>query len=77
MNVPLFSQSDIRVPDFPANEAKGSHTVPFTSTIFIEQSDFREVREVLILLYPHIIRRILQFYMMINSVLFADDGEGL
>lgn len=33
------------VPDFPANEAKGSHTVPFTRTIYIEQSDFREVRK--------------------------------
>uniref|UniRef100_A0A7N6BC58 Glutamine--tRNA ligase n=1 Tax=Anabas testudineus TaxID=64144 RepID=A0A7N6BC58_ANATE len=32
----------LRVPDFPANEAQGSHTVPFTRTIFIEQSDFRE-----------------------------------
>ena len=41
----LLSQSDVRVPDFPANEARGSHTVPFTRTIFIEQSDFREVRE--------------------------------
>ncbi|XP_068453589.1 glutamine--tRNA ligase [Clinocottus analis] len=38
-------KSDVRVPDFPANEAKGSHTVPFTRTIFIEQSDFREVME--------------------------------
>uniref|UniRef100_A0A667YHP7 Glutamine--tRNA ligase n=1 Tax=Myripristis murdjan TaxID=586833 RepID=A0A667YHP7_9TELE len=35
----------VRVPDFPANEAKGSHVVPFTRTIFIEQSDFREVME--------------------------------
>lgn len=44
--VDLFSlQSDVRVPDFPANESKGSHVVPFTRTIFIEQSDFREVRE--------------------------------
>uniref|UniRef100_A0A3B4WQA3 Glutamine--tRNA ligase n=1 Tax=Seriola lalandi dorsalis TaxID=1841481 RepID=A0A3B4WQA3_SERLL len=44
-NLPENSQSDVRVPDFPANEAKGSHTVPFTRTIFIEQSDFREVME--------------------------------
>ncbi|XP_029011138.1 glutamine--tRNA ligase [Betta splendens] len=44
-NLPESSQSDVRVPDFPANEAKGSHTVPFTRTIFIEQSDFREVLE--------------------------------
>uniref|UniRef100_A0A4W6ES60 Glutamine--tRNA ligase n=1 Tax=Lates calcarifer TaxID=8187 RepID=A0A4W6ES60_LATCA len=41
-NLPEDSQSDVRVPDFPANEAKGSHMVPFTCTIFIEQSDFRE-----------------------------------
>lgn len=41
---PLFLQSEVKVPDFPANEAKGSHMVPFTSTIFIEQSDFKEVR---------------------------------
>uniref|UniRef100_A0A8C7Z2X1 Glutamine--tRNA ligase n=1 Tax=Oryzias sinensis TaxID=183150 RepID=A0A8C7Z2X1_9TELE len=41
----LPENSDVRVPDFPANEAKGSHTVPFTRTIFIEQSDFREVME--------------------------------
>ena len=36
-------QMDVHVPDFPANEAMGSHVVPFTRTIFIEQSDFREV----------------------------------
>lgn len=41
----FVSQSDVRVPDFPGNEAKGSHVVAFTRTIFIEQSDFREVRE--------------------------------
>ncbi|XP_058499969.1 glutamine--tRNA ligase [Solea solea] len=45
MNLPENTQSEVRVPDFPANEAKGSHTVPFTRTIFIEQSDFREVME--------------------------------
>uniref|UniRef100_A0A8C4EW92 Glutamine--tRNA ligase n=1 Tax=Dicentrarchus labrax TaxID=13489 RepID=A0A8C4EW92_DICLA len=44
-NLPENSKSDVRVPDFPANEAKGSHVVPFTRTIFIEQSDFREVME--------------------------------
>uniref|UniRef100_A0A7N8WKD3 Probable glutamine--tRNA ligase n=1 Tax=Mastacembelus armatus TaxID=205130 RepID=A0A7N8WKD3_9TELE len=44
-NLPESSKSDVRVPDFPANEAKGSHTVSFTRTIFIEQSDFREVME--------------------------------
>ncbi|CAJ1084946.1 glutamine--tRNA ligase isoform X2 [Xyrichtys novacula] len=45
INLPENSKSDVRVPDFPANEAKGSHTVPFTKTIFIEHSDFREVME--------------------------------
>ncbi|XP_037333622.2 glutamine--tRNA ligase [Pungitius pungitius] len=44
-NLPEHSQSDVRVPNFPANEAKGSHTVPFARTIFIEHSDFREVME--------------------------------
>ncbi|KAE8293623.1 Glutamine--tRNA ligase [Larimichthys crocea] len=44
-NLPESSKSDVRVPDFPGNEAKGSHVVAFTRTIFIEQSDFREVME--------------------------------
>ncbi|XP_072223900.1 glutamine--tRNA ligase isoform X2 [Leuresthes tenuis] len=44
-NLSESAQSDVRVPDFPASEAKGSHTVPFTRTIFIEQADFREVME--------------------------------
>ncbi|XP_056129518.1 glutamine--tRNA ligase [Lampris incognitus] len=39
------TKSDVQVPDFPANVARGSHVVPFTRTIFIEQSDFREVME--------------------------------
>uniref|UniRef100_A0A8C2KU51 Glutamine--tRNA ligase n=1 Tax=Cyprinus carpio TaxID=7962 RepID=A0A8C2KU51_CYPCA len=41
----LPTSTEVRVPDFPANEAKGSHVVPFSKTIFIEQSDFREVME--------------------------------
>uniref|UniRef100_A0A9J8D9F0 Glutamine--tRNA ligase n=1 Tax=Cyprinus carpio carpio TaxID=630221 RepID=A0A9J8D9F0_CYPCA len=41
-NLPTSAQTEVRVPDFPANEAKGSHVVPFSKTIFIEQSDFRE-----------------------------------
>ncbi|KAK5863773.1 hypothetical protein PBY51_000778 [Eleginops maclovinus] len=44
-NLAENAKSDVRVPDFPANESKGSHTVPFKRTIFIEQSDFREVME--------------------------------
>uniref|UniRef100_H3DKM7 glutamine--tRNA ligase n=1 Tax=Tetraodon nigroviridis TaxID=99883 RepID=H3DKM7_TETNG len=44
-NLPEGAKSEVQVPNFPANEAKGSHTVPFSATIFIEQSDFREVME--------------------------------
>ncbi|XP_056102716.1 glutamine--tRNA ligase [Rhinichthys klamathensis goyatoka] len=44
-NLPTNAQKELRVPDFPANEAKGSHVVSFSKTIFIEQSDFREVME--------------------------------
>ncbi|CAM4714370.1 unnamed protein product [Leuciscus chuanchicus] len=44
-NLPSNAQKELRVPDFPANEAKGSHVVSFSKTIFIEQSDFREVME--------------------------------
>nr|XP_060622474.1 glutamine--tRNA ligase [Anolis sagrei ordinatus] len=34
---------DVLVPNFPADETKGFHKVPFQPTVFIEQSDFREV----------------------------------
>ncbi|KAI1893032.1 hypothetical protein AGOR_G00139710 [Albula goreensis] len=44
-NMPPTTQVEVCVPDFPANEARGSHTVPFTHTIYIEHSDFREVME--------------------------------
>lgn len=44
-NLSASAQSEVKVPNFPANEAKGSHMVPFTSTIFIEQGDFKEVME--------------------------------
>ncbi|TRY96871.1 hypothetical protein DNTS_015421 [Danionella cerebrum] len=45
IDLPAGARRELRVADFPANEAKGSHTVPFSNTIFIEQSDFREVME--------------------------------
>ncbi|MED6273549.1 putative glutamine--tRNA ligase [Characodon lateralis] len=44
-NLPKETKMDVRVPNFPANEDKGTHTIPFTRTVFIEQSDFREVME--------------------------------
>ncbi|XP_058027217.1 glutamine--tRNA ligase [Ahaetulla prasina] len=34
---------NILVPNFPADETKGFHEVPFQPTLYIEQSDFREV----------------------------------
>uniref|UniRef100_A0ACB8EGL3 Uncharacterized protein n=1 Tax=Sphaerodactylus townsendi TaxID=933632 RepID=A0ACB8EGL3_9SAUR len=43
-NFPAPHQAlDILVPNFPADETKGFHKVPFQSTVYIEQSDFREV----------------------------------
>ncbi|KAG5838454.1 hypothetical protein ANANG_G00223870 [Anguilla anguilla] len=44
-NMPSTTQVEVRIPDFPANEERGSHTVPFAHTIYIERSDFREVME--------------------------------
>lgn len=34
------------MPNFPADETKGFHHVPFLPTLYIEQSDFREVSQV-------------------------------
>ncbi|XP_043564583.1 glutamine--tRNA ligase [Chiloscyllium plagiosum] len=44
-NFPSDQPLKISVPNFPADENKGFHTVPITSTIYIEQSDFREASE--------------------------------
>ncbi|XP_068108759.1 glutamine--tRNA ligase [Hyperolius riggenbachi] len=44
-NFPAEKAFDVPVPNFPADESKGSHTVPFSSTVYIEQTDFREVME--------------------------------
>ncbi|XP_076447840.1 glutamine--tRNA ligase-like [Babylonia areolata] len=41
-NFPADHSGKVVVPNFPADESKGSHSVPLTSTIFIERSDFRE-----------------------------------
>ena len=43
-NFTASEPTEIEVPDFPADESKGSHRVPFEKTVYIEQSDFREVR---------------------------------
>uniref|UniRef100_A0A8C5QMP1 glutamine--tRNA ligase n=1 Tax=Leptobrachium leishanense TaxID=445787 RepID=A0A8C5QMP1_9ANUR len=41
-NFPAEKAIDVSVPNFPADESRGFHTVPFTSTVYIEQTDFRE-----------------------------------
>ncbi|XP_052780975.1 glutamine--tRNA ligase-like [Mya arenaria] len=41
-NFPGDHSGEITVPDFPADEARGSHKIPFTKTVYIERSDFRE-----------------------------------
>lgn len=44
-NFPSEKVLEVTVPNFPADESKGFHKVPFSSTVYIEQSDFREVME--------------------------------
>ncbi|KAM4651239.1 glutamine--tRNA ligase [Discoglossus pictus] len=44
-NFPAEKAIEVSVPNFPADESKGFHTVPFTSTVYIEQTDFKEVME--------------------------------
>lgn len=43
-NYPSDKPTPVTVPNFPGNEAMGTHTVPFDKEIWIERSDFREVR---------------------------------
>lgn len=45
-NLPTDFPKEISVPDFPANEAKGSHPVSFGSTLYIEKEDFKEVSRI-------------------------------
>lgn len=42
-DLPGDAPSEVQVPNFPANDKKGCHKVSFARTIYIEQSDFREV----------------------------------
>lgn len=41
-NFPAEHPGVITVPDFPADESKGSHKVAFSTILYIERSDFRE-----------------------------------
>ena len=42
------SPTEVQVPNFPADESKGHHTIPLDNTLYIERDDFREVRAQLI-----------------------------
>ncbi|XP_026506225.1 glutamine--tRNA ligase [Terrapene carolina triunguis] len=44
-NFPTQKALEVLVPNFPADETKGFHKVPFQAIIYIEQSDFREVMD--------------------------------
>ncbi|XP_012939846.1 glutamine--tRNA ligase [Aplysia californica] len=41
-NLPADFPKDISVLNFPGHEAKGSHSVAFSNTLYIEQDDFKE-----------------------------------
>ena len=42
-NFPQANVVELTVPNFPADESRGSHTIKFDSVIYIEKSDFNEV----------------------------------
>ncbi|CAF2330710.1 unnamed protein product [Rotaria sp. Silwood2] len=41
-NFPSENPMELNVPNFPADESRGSHTIKFDSVIYIEKSDFNE-----------------------------------
>lgn len=45
LNFPADHCGDVTVPNFPADESKGTHKVPFSSEIFIEKDDFKELAD--------------------------------
>nr|CAG4634624.1 EOG090X01EL [Alona affinis] len=45
LNFPYNGPTSIDVPNFPKEPQRGSHSVVFDKTIFIDRSDFREVEE--------------------------------
>ena len=42
-NFPSDHTGLVSVPNFPADESKGFHDVPFDKILYIERDDFREV----------------------------------
>lgn len=49
-NFPHSSPVEVEVPNFPGNPALGSHKVVLDRTIYIEKSDFMEVRLLFLIL---------------------------
>jgi len=43
-NFPSDKPMELTVPKFPNDESRGSHTIKFDSVIYIEKSDFAEVK---------------------------------
>uniref|UniRef100_A0A8C0IID1 glutamine--tRNA ligase n=1 Tax=Bubo bubo TaxID=30461 RepID=A0A8C0IID1_BUBBB len=41
-NFPALKALEVLVPNFPADESRGFHKVPFQPTVYIEETDFRE-----------------------------------
>lgn len=44
-NFPSDKPIEVNVPDFPSEPQKGSHTVVFNKTLYIEATDFKEEPE--------------------------------
>jgi glutaminyl-tRNA synthetase len=44
INFPLPKTTDIQVPNFPNDPQQGFHFVPFGKELYIERTDFKEVR---------------------------------
>lgn len=42
-NFPSDSKIDVQVPNFPQDESRGHHTVPFDRVVYIDAVDFQEV----------------------------------
>jgi glutaminyl-tRNA synthetase len=43
-NFPYENMTELTVLNFPGDDSRGSHTIKFDSVIYIEKSDFTEVK---------------------------------